>query len=342
MNQIITIKDIARKFKCSPSTVSRALNDYPLINIETRKNIQEYAQRMGYQKNYVSLNLLNKSSKAIGIIVPGILHSHETTMLEGIQSELNTLGYTLNFCISNESLAKEAEHIERLKQNRVAGMLISLSQESFSSNNTDHLNKLLAGKMPFVFMDREAIGENFHSVTIDNYAGAYLATQHLIATGCKNIAHIAGPAGMKVSEDRKRGYLHCLSEKNIPINENLIIHADFNIESASKPVQYLFDQHQTPDAIFGVNDDVCFGAMKVLRQKHIPIPDQVSIIGFDNNPYSSFFNPALSTINRKSFEIGALAARKLIDLILAPDKVHDPIHKILQPELILRQTTKLI
>ena len=339
MYSAITIKDIARKFKCSNSTVSRALNDYPLINIETRRTIQEYAQKMGYQKNSISLNLLNQSSNMIGIVVPDILHAHENIMLEGVQSVLNPMGYSLNFCVSNENKTKEIEHLFRLKSNRVAGILISPSQESYQLDNDEHIRLLRLNKIPVVFMDREANGEDYKSVTVDNYLGAYMATQHLIDIGCNRIAHLGGPIGVKVSNDRLKGYTDCLLKNNLPIDEEIIISIDFNIESALEPTKKLFELKEVPDGIFGVNDEVCFGALQVLRNKHIYVPDQVAVIGFDNCNYASFSNPSLSSINRNSFEIGVLAANMLISEINNTGQKQNSQHTVLKPQLIKREST---
>ena len=195
MNTIpnITIKDIARKFKCSPSTVSRALNNYAHTNIETRNTIQAYAQKMGYQRNSVSLSLLQKNTKTLGIVIPNITQFHETAMVEGIQSVLQPLGYLLNICVTNESYLLEKEYVERLMANRVDGIFLSIAQETYSESRYEHLQTVTNRNIPLIFIDRQYEEMQTSGVTTDDYLGAFIATEHLINVGCKKIAHLRGP-----------------------------------------------------------------------------------------------------------------------------------------------------
>jgi LacI family transcriptional regulator len=338
----ITIKDIAKKFKCSPSTVSRALNDHSNINAETKETIQEYAQKMGYQKNSISLSLLNKSTKTIGVLVPSINHSHETLMIQGIQSVFNSLGYMLIFCVTNEKHSLEQDHIKRLLSNRVDAILVSISQETASVRDFSHFDMVNKRKIPLVFIDRDIIENYGSSVVIDDYAGAYLATKHLIERGCRRIAHLAGPKGLLVSKLRLEGYLNCLKNNGITPNNDWIKHVEFNIESAIEPTKKWFEAKNTatPDAIFGVNDYVCYGAINVLTSLDIKIPEEVSVVGFDNCPISPYFSPKLTTIDRKSYEIGRLAAEQTLEMLSSDTYL--PEKSILNPILIERESTRQV
>jgi LacI family transcriptional regulator len=335
----ITIKDIARKFKCSPSTVSRALNDHSNINVDTKETIQEYAQKMGYQKNSISLSLLNKSTKTIGVLVPSINHSHETLMIQGIQSVFNSLGYMLIFCVTDEKHSLEQEHIKRLLSNRVDAILVSISQETASIRDFSHFEMVNKRKIPLVFIDRDIIENYGSSVVIDDYAGAYLATKHLIEKGCQRIAHLAGPQGLLVSKLRLEGYLDCLKNNGITPSDDWINHVEFNIESAIGPTKNWFEgKILSPDAIFGVNDYVCYGAINVLMSLNIKIPEEVSVIGFDNCPISPYFSPKLTTIDRKSYEIGRLAAEQTLEMLSSDTYL--PGKSVLNPHLIERDSTR--
>lgn len=335
----ITIKDIARKFKCSPSTVSRALNDHSNINVDTKETIQEYAQKMGYQKNSISLSLLNKSTKTIGVLVPSINHSHETLMIQGIQSVFNSLGYMLIFCVTDEKYSLEQEHIKRLLSNRVDAILVSISQETASIRDFSHFEMVNKRKIPLVFIDRDIIENYGSSVVIDDYAGAYLATKHLIEKGCQRIAHLAGPQGLLVSKLRLEGYLDCLKNNGITPSDDWIKHVEFNIESAIGPTKNWFEgKILSPDAIFGVNDYVCYGAINVLMSLNIKIPEEVSVIGFDNCPISPYFSPKLTTIDRKSYEIGRLAAEQTLEMLSSDTYL--PGKSVLNPHLIERDSTR--
>ena len=341
-NQNITIKDIARKYKCSPSTVSRALNNHATISPETRKTIQEYALKMGYQRNNISLSLLNKSSKTIGVILPNINHFHETAMLEGLQSTFQPLGYLLNICITNESYELEKQYLNRLLANRVDGVFISISQETFDNQLFDHIQNAIERAVPIIFIDRKFEGANSNAVVVDDYHGAYLATQHLIDVGCKRIAHLKGPAGMTVSEQRFNGYRDCLQKNNYPFDQALVCSTNFEIESAIEPTNYLLDLPDIPDAIFGVNDHVCIGAMHVIRKRNLHIPNDIAIVGFDDSPIAQYFSPSLSSVVRKSRQIGEEASQLLLNQLLNKTEKLQEGNIILASELIIRESSSKI
>ncbi|CAH0994277.1 HTH-type transcriptional regulator DegA [Emticicia aquatica] len=338
--QIITIKDIARKFKCSPSTVSRALNDNHVINEETRKTIQEYAEKMGYQRNIISLSLLNKSSKTLGVILPNINHFHESSMLEGLQSTFQPLGYLLHICVTNESYELEKQYIERLLANRVDGIFLSISQETFDEEHYEHIEKAIKRDIPLIYIDRKFEGASTNGVVIDDYNGAFLATQHLIEIGCRRIAHLRGPKGLTVSEYRFNGYRDCLLKNNFTIDESLICTTNFEVESAIEPTNYLLDLPQKPDAIFGVNDHVCIGAMHVIRQRCIQIPQQIALVGFDDSPIAQYFYPPLSSVLRQSRQIGLEASTLFLNQLKTNKEMRSSQNIVLPSKLIIRDSSR--
>ena len=308
-NRPITIKDIARTFVCSPSTVSRALNDHYTINEDTRKAIQEYARKMGYQRNSVSLSLLNKKSGSLGVVVPTISHHHESSIIEGIYSVLQPLGYILNICATNESFLLEAESISKLLANRVECIFLSVSQETYDSGHYEHLETIIQRGIPLIFIDRNYEGFNASGVMVDDYHGAFAAVEHLINMGCQRIAHLKGPNGMTVSEQRLQGYLDCLNRYNRPVCDELIINTNFKVDSAILPAKHLLDLAIPPDGIFGVNDQVAIGAMRVVKEKGLSVPQDVALVGFDNSPISAYLYPSLTTVARPGREIGMEASR---------------------------------
>lgn len=189
-----------------------------------------------------------------------------------------------------------------------------------------------------IFIDRQNGDKKTNCVSTDDYLGAYMATEHLINVGCKRIAHLRGPLGVNLAEQRFNGYRDCLHKYRFPIDESLILSANFKIESAIEPTKALFDLPNPPDAIFGVNDQVCFGAFQVIKEKGLKIPDEIAVIGFDNTPISEYFYPSLSTIARKSKPIGAEAAQLFLRQINEPSIAN---HIILPPELIVRRSSAL-
>ncbi|MBO0951232.1 LacI family DNA-binding transcriptional regulator [Fibrella forsythiae] len=336
-NPPITIKHIARKFKCSPSTVSRALNNHPLINEDTRRNIQEYAQQVGYQRNSVALSLLNQKSAMLGVIVPSLNHFHETAMIEGLQHVLQARGYMLTICVTNESYALEKEYVDKLLANRVEGIFLSVAQETYDSGHSDHLANVLKRQIPLIFIDREYNSLPAGSITVDDYWGAFEATEHLILSGGKRIAHLKGPNGLTLCERRFQGYKDCLHKHNISIDESLIINTNFKADSAIGPMRSLMALENPPDSVFGVNDVVASAAMQVIREMGFSIPDQVAVIGFDNSPFSAYLNPGLSTVNRFGKLIGEKATGLFLDALEREKEQQETI--VLRPELVIRNST---
>lgn len=334
----VTIKDIAKKFKCSPSTVSRALNNHYSINEDTRKNIQEYAQRIGYQRNSVSLSLLNKLTGSLGIIVPTISNYYESSVIDGLHSALQPLGYSLTICVTNESSRLEAEYISRLLANRVEGIFLSVSQDTYDSGQCVHLETVLQRQIPLIFIDRDYAGLNASRVTVDDYHGAYAVVEHLVKMGCKRIAHLKGPNGLTVSEQRLSGYLDCLKRYQLPIDDELIINTNFKIDSAVVPTKNLLDLAPPPDAIFGVNDQVTIGAMRVIKDRGLQIPQDVALVGFDNSPTSAYTYPSLTTVARPGREIGTEAARLFLRQLNTTDDFSEETI-ILPSNLIIRESS---
>ncbi|MEZ4902005.1 MAG: LacI family DNA-binding transcriptional regulator [Spirosomataceae bacterium] len=333
----VTIKDIARKFKCSPSTVSRALNNHPLINEDTRKNLQEYAQKVGYQRNSVSLSLLNKRTGTLGVIIPSLNHQHETTIIEGLQASLQPQGYLMNICVSNESYLLEKEYVEKLLANRVEGIFLSVSQETYDSGHYEHLESIIQRKVPLIFIDREYEGFDACRVTIDDYYGAFAATEHLIKMGCQRIAHLKGPQGLSITEQRFHGYIDCLTKYNFAINEELIVSTNFKVESAIIPTQRLMELPLPPDGLFGVNDQVAIGAMYVVRENGFDIPKEVAIVGFDDSSISAYISPPLTTVKRPGKQIGAEAARIFLGQIKENQVLPETL--VLPSALIIRESS---
>ncbi|QJD79802.1 LacI family DNA-binding transcriptional regulator [Spirosoma rhododendri] len=337
----ITIKDIARQFNCSPSTVSRALNDHYTISEDTRRSIQQYAQQAGYQRNLVSLSLLNKLSGTLGIIVPTISDSYESSVIEGLHTALRPMGYSLTICVTGESRALEAEYVLRLLANRVEGIFLSVAQETYDSGHYDHLAMVTQRQLPLVLIDRDYASLPVSRVTADDYHGAWAVVEHLIQVGCRRIAHLRGPAGLTVSEQRFAGYIDCLTQHGLPICDELILPTNFKIDSAVLPTQQLLNLPTRPDAIFGVNDQVAIGAMRVLRERGLRIPDDVAVAGFDDSPTAAYTCPSLTTVARSGQKLSAEAARLFLQHKQTPG--HTPIESVVLPaQLIVRESSQRV
>jgi DNA-binding LacI/PurR family transcriptional regulator len=337
-NDQITIRDIALKLGVSISTVSRALRNVEDINPETKKVVLETAKKLNYEPNRIAQSLRSKKTNILGVLVPQINLHFFSSAISGIQEYASRHHYSVIICQSLESLQTEEAAIHALISNRVDGLLISLSSET---NRTDHLQPLLQKKIPIVLFDRVADGLNATRVIVDDYDGAFKAVEHLIKTGCKRIAYMGGPSHLYISNQRKRGYLEALKKYEIRIDDDLIVHCDdLQIEPALK-AEVLLNEKERPDAFFCLNDPIAIMVMQVIKSKQLNIPNDVSIIGFTNEPVSQYIEPSLTTVSQPSYEIGEMAASLFIEQIEHKESFV-PVTKVLPTKLVLRNSTRAV
>lgn len=333
-----TITDIARELNISPATVSRSLNNHPAISDKTRDAVIELARKLNYQPNLLALNLLKKRTNTIGVIVPEITSYFFSSIISGIQDLLSPLGVNMIIGQSNESYEEEKSIVNTFASIRVDGFLISPSSET---KNFDHLQMLTDNNIPLVIFDRDCEGMEVDKVFVDEYKGAFQAVEHLINTGCRRIAHIAGSSTLSTSRHRLEAYKDALKLHNFPVNEDYIVESEgFAPENGIDPTKKLLALPYPPDAIFTINDGVAIGAMYVIKNSGIVIPDQISIIGFDDDPHSSYFKPSLSTVWQPTYEMGMLSARILMKRVNSNNEISKIRVEKLFPELIIRGSSR--
>lgn len=330
----VTIKDIAKILHISPSTVSRALKDHPDINPQTKKNVQELAKKLNYKPNQVALNLLQKESKIIGVIIPEITHYFFSTVISGIEKIANESNYHIIIAQSNESYHKEVENIQALLSSNIDGFIISLSKTTL---NYDHYKNIEEIGVPIVFVDRACDTINADKVLVDDFDGAFKATVHLIENGCRNIIHLAGPQNLEIGVQRKNGFIAALNKYNMDIADYTVQICD-NYDHAMKLIPQTLSKYNNIDGIFTVNDLTAIGAMKGIKSMNKKIPDDVAVCGFTNSFISYIADPELTTIDQKGFEMGQHAARMLIKR-LQSNESYGPVTTILNTELIVRQSS---
>jgi len=333
-----TITDIAKALNVSASTVSRALHDSPSISQETKDAVMELAKQLNYQPNMLAVSLLNKRTKTIGVIVPEITSYFFATVISGVQDMVEEAGFKLIICQSNESYEEEQKLIETLSLGRVDGFLISPSSKT---TKFDHLEKLRASGTPVVVFDRDCPNFEADKVLVDDYDGAFQAVDYLIKTGCKRIAHISGPQNLTTCQHRKKGYLDALKKNGLEIDELLNSEVEgFTSEDGEEATRKLLDLNLPPDAIFAINDAVAIGAMSVIRERGMKIPDDISIVGFDDEPYSKYFNPSLTSVWQPVYDLGMLSSRILMNHIANDPDDYEYRYELLKPELIIRNSSK--
>jgi LacI family transcriptional regulator len=306
-----TLKQIAKELNVSVSTVSKALNDSPEISEQTKTRIKEYAKLKNYKPNVIGLNLKNRKTKTIGVIIPNILDSFFAKVFSGIERIADQNGYNVIMCISNESLKKEANTLNMLSNGTIDGFILSISEEAQKLHEYNHFKEIINEGTPIVMFDRISDEVICDKVIVDDFDSALNATQHLINTGCKNIALFSSVDNLSVGKLRTEGYLQALKNNNIPVNPNLIIRTDSEDDLKNK-IEFCFDTN-TIDGIFALVENDSVLALRIGKRKGFKIPEELSIIGFaDGILASRRLSPSLSTISQYGVEIGEEAARILI------------------------------
>lgn len=334
MDRLPTIKDIALELGVSISTVSRALRGQIDVNAETRKRVLELAEKLDYQPNTAALSLLKKHTSTIGVLVPNLDYFFSTA-IKGIDEAALEAGYTVMVCQSNESYGKELINTKRLLESRVDGFIISPSSDT---KLTDHFKRIQDKGIPMVFFDRDINGLKAPKILLDNFEGGYMATKHLIDKGYSKIAYLGGPEKMLMSNQRFEGYKTALKEAGIKFNSKFVEHGDFNQDFAYFNTEELLKFKNRPDAIFAMSDRLALGALLCIRKFGLRIPEDIGLIGFNNEPITTLLSPTVSTIDQPAFEMGKLATRMFIQMI--NNKDFSPENIILKPKLIERESTQ--
>lgn len=305
-----TLKQIAKELGVSVSTVSKALNDSPEISEQTKVKIKEYAKLKNYKPNVIGLNLKNRKTKTIGVIIPNILNSFFAKVFSGIEKVADKKGYNVITCISNESIEKEIHTLEMLSNGTIDGFILSVSKEAQTLQDYNHFSEIINDGTPIVMFDRIADEVDCDKVVVDDFDSALNSTQHLIDLGCKNIALISSVDNLSVGKLRADGYLKALADNNIPVNEKIILRTDSEDDMKSK-IDSIFD-HEI-DGIFALDENDSVAALRVSLKKGYKVPEDISIIGFaDGILASRRLSPSLTTVSQHGIEIGEVAAKRLI------------------------------
>lgn len=330
----ITIVDIAKKLGISPSTVSRALSDHPDVNSETKKQIRKIAKELHYSPNPMAQSLKSNRTTTIGVIVPEIKHDFFSSAISGIEEIAYQSGYTIILCQSGESYEREVINTNLLMHHRVAGIIVSISQNTKCG---DHFNDLLKRKIPLVFFDRVCEDVPASRVIIDDFKSAFDAVTYLVGKGYKRIAHIGGPKELGICKKRLSGYLEALRQAQLSTTNDFIRFGGLHEQDGYQSMGSLLKENTIPDAVFAVNDPVAIGAFQKIKEAGLRIPNDVAIMGFSNNKITSLVDPQLTTIDQPSFEMGKRSAEILIDII--NDKMVEPKTVVLDTKLIERDST---
>ena len=334
-----TIKDIARELQVSSSTVSRALKDYPGISDETKRKVKEMAEKLNYRPNAIALSLRKSRSFTIGVIIPEVVHFFFSTVISGIEEVAFSRGYNVILTQTNEKLAREKSSIDTMLSNQIDGFLVSYSKET---TEFSHFSKLLNQGYPIVFFDRVPEIPGAIHVIVNDYAGAYAATKHLIQQGFSRIVHLAGPSNLKISQERTRGYKDALREFGIPFLPELLVECTQGSDEEAHKItaQLLKSISPRPDAFFANNDMAAMGAIQACKSAGFAVPQDIGVVGFSNWQFCSIVDPSLSSVEQNGFRIGSTATEILLDWIekkINPDTIEPSV--VLETELLVRKSS---
>jgi LacI family transcriptional regulator len=330
----VTIKDIASQLGISPSTVSRALKDHPDISERTKKAVKELANILGYKPNEIALSLRTSKTNIIGLIIPEIEHHFFSSVINGIEAVASLNGYNVMIFQSNEKYTREVINTQTLLSHRVDGVLLSVSKET---QNYSHMENLIKNSIPIVLFDRVIDELPVDKVIVDDYRGAYEATEHMIQKGCKKIIHLASQDKLSVGMQRRRGYTDAMIKHKL-FKEEYVVHAE-NLEESKKAVTNLLNKKYGMDGIFAVNDLSAIGAMQAIRKKGLKIPKDIAVVGFTNSLSGQFTEPALSTVDQQGYKLGEQAAQLLLQRMSSKDMHYTPVTKILGTGLVVRASS---
>lgn len=308
-NNPITINDIAKVLGISKSTVSRALKNHPDISQTTKDAVNGVSKSLKYIPNTVAASFRNKKTKTIGLIVPQISYFFFPSVVRGIEEIVHNRGYNLLILQSNESYEREIENLNILIANNVEGVLASVSLET---KNFDHFQHIVDIELPIVFFDRVVNDMNVDTVLVDDVTGSFKAVNHLLDAGRKRVAICVGNLNLLISRNRLQGYKTALIQKGIPIDEELIISCE-TPEETELEVLRLLSEKNAPDSIFAISDLTMTGVMKAIFRRNLKVPEDISVIGFCEEPFRSMYNPPLSAIEPMGFEIGKKATELLFE-----------------------------
>lgn len=306
----ITIYDIAQALELSPATVSRGLQNHPLIKEETKQRILEKALALGYRRNTIASNLRTQKTHTIGVIVHELNSNFITSVLAGIEKITTQAGYDIIIAHSYENYTKEVANANNLFQKRVDGIITSLA---FDTPNLDHYRQFEEKGIPVVFFDRVEENSDSVKVIIDNYRAGYQATEHLIAQGCKRIVLVTANLQRNVYFKRYAGYKDALSAHQLPFEEQYVLIKDLSEQCGVEAALHILSMNPLPDGVFITNDFSAAVCMQTLKEHGIRIPEDIAVVGFNNDAIGKIIEPKLTTIDYPGIEMGEIAAKNVID-----------------------------
>ncbi len=327
-----TIYEVAAHAGVSAATVSRVLNRNPAVNEEMAVRVRDSIEALGYRPSHVARSLRTQRTGIVAVIVPDIENPFFTAVVRGVEEEARPAGLMIVLCNTDEQPDLEAGYLRLAVDQRMDGVILASTIRSLDERKADNDPPLTT-----VLIDREIDGLRTDAVLIDNVLGAKEATRHLLGGGAERVACVTGPTNVTTSMQRLRGYLEALDEADLSRSQPLFRHADYRVGGGRSAVEELWGSFR-PDAFLICNNLMTMGALQELSDQGVRVPDDVLLMGFDDEPWASYWRPTISTVAQPARDVGRTAMRLLIDRIGHPDQSVRRV--LLLPELRFRQSSR--
>lgn len=328
----VTLEMVAAAAGVSPSTVSRILNGTAVVSDDKRAAVDEAIARLGFVPNPVARGLAGGRTLSIGVVTQAIDSPFYGGALRGIEEELGRAGYSPLFVSGHWNAAHEARCIDTLRSRRVDGIIVLTGRLS------DAALSAVAQSLPVVVTGRTLKAPGLASLDFDNFEGGRLATHHLLSLGHRRIAFITGDQRHPDAKERQRGYRAALEAAGLSFDPALVVPGNYTEDSGRMAVERLLDSRESFTAIFAANDQMAFGAALALHRRHLHVPGEVSLVGFDDLQTALYTLPPLSTVHHPVYELGQLAASAMLQLLAG----EVPTAPLPAPRFIVRESTRAV
>ncbi len=327
-----TSRDVARKAGVSVATVSRVLNGSPLVTESARRKVLRVVKQLNYHPNRAAQRLRAGHSRVIGLIISDIQNPFFTSVVRGIEDVAYQHGYSLVLCNSDEDPEKENLYINVMRSEEVAGVILASA-----SRASPHLDDLIAYNIPVVAIDRQIAKRQVDAVLVKNSDSAYQAVSHLTGLGHRCIGYIGLPLTRTPGRERYDGYRRALRDHNLKVKRALVRISDAKQQGGCESTRDLLSQQPCVTALFVANNLMTLGALQAIRERGLQVPDDVSVVGFDDTPWATLLDPPLTAIAQPTYELGRRAAELLLARLQDRDK--PVVRELLETRLIVRGST---
>jgi LacI family transcriptional regulator len=336
----VTIKQVAKESGVSVQTVSRVINNHRDVSPETRKRVEEVASQLMYRPSHIARTLIQGRSCTLGVVGTGLEYYGPSRTLAGIQKQADELGYIpLLALVRQAEQSRVKQLMDELLSRHVDGIIWAVPE--IAANREWVKQEINQFPVPVVFLNMEP-HPDLSVVAIDNRKGGYIATQHLLAKGYRRIGLITGPLDWWEARQRKLGWQDALREAGLAVQDCLVVEGDWSPASGERGLRRLIEQCPDVQAVFIGNDQMALGALRVAPKLSRRVPQDLTVVGFDDIPESAYFHPSLSTIKQDTDELGSRAVRELIRMVETNQQEAEKVESktvLLQPQLIVRESS---